>query len=87
MRIAPARSALRTAHWFLWPRQESPPERLQSGREPVSGASEVLENIKNVKEIVASTGIEPVSGASEALILSIVLRGRLMIAHSAGWQN
>lgn len=27
--------------------------------------------------LVASTGIEPVSGASEALILSIVLRGRL----------
>jgi hypothetical protein len=27
---------------------------------------------------VASTGIEPVSGASETLILSIVLRGRLI---------
>jgi hypothetical protein len=28
---------------------------------------------------VASAGIEPASGASEALILSIVLRGRLLL--------
>lgn len=30
------------------------------------------------EKFVASTGIEPVSGASETLILSIVLRGRVI---------